>query len=153
MASERDILDMLGKLRVAFPNQKLKHPEASIALWLEFLGPYSRADLEVGINQVIRESRYYPTMYEIRASIEENLLEHGLNHFENSLLLKGKSLMTRLVRLERKFYQEKQLDTDGFLRLADDYDRDGRPGMAEHVRDRVVLFTRILENQKTEVFV
>jgi hypothetical protein len=133
MATDAEILSSL-RLVTEYYGQEIN--ETQVRLWLRLLEPYPALVIEKAVLTHIERSKWTPKVSEIRDLCDSLTPKNGY---------RMDSLVCELLELENAFYDERQLDSTTWERLARQFERVGRVERATNTRQRLANLQAILD--------
>jgi len=144
MADSQQIIAVLEALGNAYPRQPISKQTAE--LYMRFLTDIPGDLLWQVAEHYITTSSYFPRIAELR-TLATRLA--GTSKF-NSLAAPTSSpdtLAYQAQALEDEFYQDRILDPEAWLALAEEFDRLDRPYRADYTRRKLTALQSILEQE------
>jgi hypothetical protein len=143
MADSQQILAVLREFWQAYLSQHISKQTAE--LYVRYLADIPNDLLWQAADHHIATSNYFPRIAELRL-LAARLA--GTPKF-NSLGAASSpdTLAYQAQALEDKFYQDRILDPEAWLALADEFDRTDRPYRADYTRRKLTALQSILEQE------
>jgi len=137
------ILQVLVTLGQAYPNQGISREGLDIYV-------HMLADIPVDLlwraaERHMAESQYFPRIAELRSQAARLA---GTDRFASLSPTAAPDLLAiRAQDLEDDFYEDRTLDAQAWLDLADEFERADRPHRALHTRKKLAAFQAILQKE------
>ncbi len=132
MADEEEAVEILKSLAAAYPGQKIE--KETVVIYVEQLRDIPTPLLKRAAERYMQGSQWFPkisNLREIAASMA------GTSDFKSLETPRPDALYQEQLKLEAGFYHQGALDPRVWERLADRYERAGRPQAAQAVRDKL----------------
>jgi hypothetical protein len=141
MAAPEEILTILESLLHAFPGQKITRD--TFQVYIHHLSDIHPQLLQMSADSLIATATWFPRISEIRAEASRISGTSQLSTWSPP----HNYLIARYHHLEQQFFHHAILDSDAWIALADEFDRQDRPYSAEGTRRRLATFQQALNSE------
>ena len=130
--SQIRIAAALKKLTAAYPERKVER--ATLEVYVEELGDLPDWLLEAAVDEVIRQSAWFPKISELRQAAARLANTRSFESLPRRLV---NALSAEAQALEDAFYHEQRLDPAAWAALAQAFEAAGRPHRAGFAREKL----------------